>query len=289
MSIASGLIAGFRNFGLGSKTGILSNIFNRASGFSKNLLGSGVSSAGSLSPEIPGVTRAGKFFGKVKDFAGRTFNKSDTGLVTNPMVLAKNQKDLLSKSFKYSVGTGIFDMAMTGIQLHQGLKAETPETFKMSAPRIRAPELVDMTTSAKAMQKENLAIGTNTALAYATEHGADPIKASTGIFARAGELDRKGTVAFNEMRQGIFERHAGAVADVENRNVMAEFENEYDYQTRREAAIREHNERRDFQINTAISNFGAISSRIANDYLLTNVLKSKVDESLLDRILPPSF
>lgn len=219
-------------------------------------------------------------FNKIGNFFS---NLNDTNTnYNNSIVGADTDKNLLDKSFNFSVGTSIFDAAMTGIQLAQGLKSDLPQTRKNVAPRLRAPKLVDTTTSAQAQIKDNLATSTNTALAYAKERGVDPVRASTGIFASASKIARDATIALNDRRQDIYSQHEANLSNIDNQNILYQTEAINDYNMRKEQAIREDNARRDMQIGAAVSNFGAIGSKLANDYLFTNVLKSKVDKGLLN-------
>lgn len=217
-----------------------------------------------------------------------------TNPIKNPVVDSKlklgmgmvaDQKALLDKSFKFSAGSGIFDMAMTGVQLAQGITANAGDVTRNITPDLKAPKLIDTTTSAQAMIKENLATSTNTSLAYAKEHGMAPGRVATSIFANANKIMRESTVSLNDRRQQIYSQHEQAVTSVENQNAINQAADINDYRRRKEEALKEDNMRRDMQVNAAVSNFGKIGTKVAGDYLLTNILKSKVDENFFKNLM----
>lgn len=182
---------------------------------------------------------------------------------------------IYDKMSRWSKGLGAFDLGMTAISAVQAANAKPPTVTGPKMVSLQAPKLESETEATNALIKENLGTGINTWLDSARERGIDPAKFAPGIFSQASRLMREGAVEGSKRNEDIINQQSILAADISNKETMINAELMNQYITRKDQAFAADAEKRGMQMSQAVSNVGGIASRMMNDQLMIETLKSQ--------------
>lgn len=172
------------------------------------------------------------------------------------------------------------DLALAGVDLlgslfmgGQALGAKPPVVPRVPVPTLETPKIESGVAGEQALIKENMGIQTNSILNNAMETGQDMNTVGPGIFANANRAMRESTAQMSKEQIDTVNKQNVANVDIENKNKMAVYAGESEYQTRKSDVLSKDSLMRGQQFSAAFQNIGTIGSRLMNDFMLTDLIK----------------
>jgi hypothetical protein len=172
------------------------------------------------------------------------------------------------------------DLALAGVDLlgsifmgAQAVKAKPPVVPRVPVPTMETPKIESGVAGEQALIKENMGIQTNSILNNAMETGQDMNTVGPGIFANSNRAMRESTAQMSKEQINTINQQNVTNVDVANKNKMAAYAGESEYQTRKSEVLGKDALMRGQQLSMAFSNIGKIGSRLLNDFMLTDLIK----------------
>ena len=190
-------------------------------------------------------------------------------------------KSIYDKMRKWDAGMAGVEVAINAASAFQAINAKPTTVTAPHHVNLETPKISSDVEANLALVKENMGTAINSNIDAAKERGYDVTKYAPGLFAQAGRLMRETAGQLTGRNQDLLNQREMVNAETNNKEAMINAEMDNRYIERRDQVMAQDSAMRGQQLSQAVSNVGAISSRLMNTYMQTEMIKNQEKEDAM--------
>lgn len=185
------------------------------------------------------------------------------------------EPSIYDQMLKMSMGLAGFEAGMSLIGAAQSVFAKPTTVTRPKNISLTPPKIESNIEATRSVQKEVVGTAINTVLERGRETGTDIKKLAPGILEKTGEFYRKSSAELGNRRQDLLNQRNIAVADIKNKEILANAEIDNAFIARKDEALGRDSFMRGQQFSQSISNLGGIFGRLMNEKMMVSILRNE--------------